>query len=150
MLHTGSISKINSDLGYGFTEVPKLGKVFFSEDTVYTDISFQKSKLAHKYGFAQFYCIKNENDPYPPYVEFVCYEAIDAISTGDGKGNNKPLKIIIGLKRKLALQPNTKFIYGGSVNENNCKEYFNSPEIDGFLIGGASLNPQRFLAIINS
>jgi len=146
--YTGEVSALNLSGIIKYTIIGHSERSLHMHES--TDISFQKSKLAHKYGFVQFYCIKNENDPYPPYVEFVCYEAIDAISTGDGKGNNKPLKIIIGLKRKLALQPNTKFIYGGSVNENNCKEYFNSPEIDGFLIGGASLNPQRFLAIINS
>lgn len=114
------------------------------------EIFFQKSMLAHKYGISRFYCIKNEFDSFPADVEFVCYEAIDAISTGDGNGSNKPLKNIIELKKKLILSGDTGFIYGGSVNENNCKEYISSPEIDGFLIGGASLDPKRFLTIINS
>ena len=46
--------------------------------------------------------------------------------------------------------PNMHFIYGGSVNENNIKEYTKSDEIEGFIIGGASLDPYRFLHIIEN
>lgn len=36
---------------------------------------------------------------------------------------------------------NTRIIYGGSVNEKNCKDLAQQPDIDGFLVGGASLKP---------
>ena len=35
----------------------------------------------------------------------------------------------------------TRIIYGGSVNEKNCKELAKQSDIDGFLVGGASLKP---------
>jgi triosephosphate isomerase len=35
----------------------------------------------------------------------------------------------------------TRILYGGSVNEKNCKELAKQPDIDGFLVGGASLKP---------
>jgi len=35
----------------------------------------------------------------------------------------------------------TRVIYGGSVSEKNCKELAKQPDIDGFLVGGASLKP---------
>ena len=35
----------------------------------------------------------------------------------------------------------TRIIYGGSVSEKNCKELAKQPDIDGFLVGGASLKP---------
>jgi len=38
-------------------------------------------------------------------------------------------------------------LYGGSVKPDNAVELFAMPDIDGGLIGGASLNPQEFLAI---
>jgi triosephosphate isomerase len=38
-------------------------------------------------------------------------------------------------------------IYGGSVKPENAKEYFLQPNIDGALIGGASLKAESFLAI---
>jgi triosephosphate isomerase len=38
-------------------------------------------------------------------------------------------------------------LYGGSVKPDNAVELFAMPDIDGGLVGGASLNPQDFLAI---
>jgi len=43
----------------------------------------------------------------------------------------------------------TRIIYGGSVNEKNCKDLAKQKDVDGFLVGGASLK-QEFLTIINS
>lgn len=43
----------------------------------------------------------------------------------------------------------TRIIYGGSVSAKNCRELAQCPNIDGFLVGGASLKPE-FLDIINS
>lgn len=39
--------------------------------------------------------------------------------------------------------------YGGSVTASNCKELASQPDIDGFLVGGASLKPE-FVQIINA
>ena len=36
---------------------------------------------------------------------------------------------------------NTRILYGGSVSEKNCKELATQPDVDGFLVGGASLKP---------
>ena len=43
----------------------------------------------------------------------------------------------------------TRIIYGGSVKAKNCQELIAQPDLDGFLVGGASLNEQ-FLDIIKS
>ncbi|KAL3838417.1 hypothetical protein ACJIZ3_023008 [Penstemon smallii] len=43
----------------------------------------------------------------------------------------------------------TRIIYGGSVNGGNCKELAAKPDVDGFLVGGASLKPE-FIDIIKS
>jgi triosephosphate isomerase len=42
-----------------------------------------------------------------------------------------------------------RIIYGGSVKPDNAKSLMEQPEIDGFLIGGASLDPVSFAAIVN-
>lgn len=44
---------------------------------------------------------------------------------------------------------NTRIIYGGSVTDKNCGELAKQPDIDGFLVGGASLKP-AFIDIINA
>ena len=43
-----------------------------------------------------------------------------------------------------------RIIYGGSVNDQNCVELAGQPDIDGFLVGGASLKGPSFVNICNS
>ena len=43
----------------------------------------------------------------------------------------------------------TRIIYGGSVSEKNCRDLAKEPDVDGFLVGGASLKP-AFVDIINA
>lgn len=43
----------------------------------------------------------------------------------------------------------TRILYGGSVSEKNCRELAKQADIDGFLVGGASLKP-AFVDIVNS
>ena len=45
---------------------------------------------------------------------------------------------------------NTSILYGGSCNAKNADELFANPDVDGGLIGGASLKADDFLAIINA
>lgn len=47
------------------------------------------------------------------------------------------------LRKKVRIQ------YGGSVNSANSADIFNMPEIDGGLVGGASLNAQEFAKILH-
>ncbi|MGZ6347482.1 MAG: triose-phosphate isomerase, partial [Anaerolineales bacterium] len=43
-----------------------------------------------------------------------------------------------------------RVLYGGSVTAANAAEFFGMPEIDGALVGGASLKPEEFLAIVRA
>jgi triosephosphate isomerase len=43
-----------------------------------------------------------------------------------------------------------RIVYGGSANPDNAASLIAEPDIDGFLVGGASLDPEKFLAIIRS
>ena len=45
---------------------------------------------------------------------------------------------------------NKKILYGGSINSSNCKDILKLKEIDGALVGGASLNPREFAMIAQS
>jgi triosephosphate isomerase len=55
------------------------------------------------------------------------------------------------LKKEVSAEAaeKTRILYGGSVTEKNCGELAKQPDIDGFLVGGASLKP-AFVDIINS
>ncbi|MEK7117767.1 MAG: triose-phosphate isomerase [Patescibacteria group bacterium] len=43
-----------------------------------------------------------------------------------------------------------KFLYGGSVNSQNAGGFLSQPNIDGALVGGASLNSEEFSLIVGS
>ncbi len=78
----------------------------------------------------------------------VAYEPIWAIGTGD-TCEAKEANRIIGLIRSQLDNPNVPIQYGGSVKPNNIDEIMAQPEIDGALVGGASLDPDSFTRIVN-
>ena len=49
-----------------------------------------------------------------------------------------------------SVSKNTSILYGGSVKSINAKQIFDLKDVDGGLIGGASLNAQEFIDIVNS
>lgn len=105
-----------------------------------------KTFQARKYGIEPIYCVRDEKDFIPEHVKYVTYEPVSSIGTGQ----NESLEKILEMKNRLILPKDTVFLYGGSVNENNVKEYLLSGQIDGFIIGGASLDVNQFMRIINS
>jgi len=44
----------------------------------------------------------------------------------------------------------TRILYGGSVNAGNVAELLSLPDVDGALVGGASLEPESFAAIVSA
>lgn len=78
----------------------------------------------------------------------IAYEPIWAIGTGDtckaGEANR-----VVGLIRSRLSNPDLSIQYGGSVKPNNIDEIMAQPEIDGVLVGGASLDPEGFARIVN-
>ncbi|MCC5623465.1 triose-phosphate isomerase [Nostoc sp. CHAB 5715] len=78
----------------------------------------------------------------------IAYEPIWAIGTGDTCEVTEANRII-GLIRSQLSNPNVSIQYGGSVKPNNIDEIMAQPEIDGVLVGGASLEPESFARIVN-
>ncbi|MEH2413056.1 triose-phosphate isomerase [Nostoc sp.] len=78
----------------------------------------------------------------------IAYEPIWAIGTGDTCEVTEANRII-GLIRSKLSNPNVSIQYGGSVKPNNIDEIMAQPEIDGVLVGGASLEPESFARIVN-
>ena len=79
------------------------------------------------------------------------YEPVWSIGTGVVL-NNQNLKNNILFIKSLLIKKyklnNPKVLYGGSVKPDNINELRKIKEIDGFLIGGASQNPNKFIDII--
>jgi len=81
----------------------------------------------------------------------IAYEPIWAIGTGiipTSKDISSTISYIQTIIDNLYPDNDVKIIYGGSVNEKNIKELNKIKEVDGFLVGGASLNTESFLKII--
>ncbi|RUR72470.1 triose-phosphate isomerase [Chlorogloeopsis fritschii PCC 9212] len=78
----------------------------------------------------------------------IAYEPIWAIGTGDTCEATEANRVI-GLIRSQLKNPNMTIQYGGSVKPNNIDEIMAQPEIDGVLVGGASLEPSSFARIVN-
>jgi len=86
----------------------------------------------------------------------IAYEPIWAIGTGKTASNAQAQEMHAFLRSELAKKyghetaDNMSILYGGSVKGNNAKEIFSQPDVDGGLVGGASLNADEFVTIINS
>jgi triosephosphate isomerase len=78
----------------------------------------------------------------------IAYEPIWAIGTGDTCAASEANRVI-GLIRSQLNNPNVTIQYGGSVKPDNIDEIMAQPEIDGVLVGGASLDPSSFARIVN-
>ncbi|XXG54602.1 hypothetical protein AAC387_Pa03g2442 [Persea americana] len=85
----------------------------------------------------------------------LAYEPVWAIGTGKVATPVQAQEVHSELRKWLKenvsaeVAETTRIIYGGSVNGGNCKELAAQPDVDGFLVGGASLKPE-FIDIINS
>jgi triosephosphate isomerase (TIM) len=78
----------------------------------------------------------------------IAYEPIWAIGTGDTCESSEANRVI-GIIRQQLDNKNVSIQYGGSVNPGNVDEIMAQPEIDGALVGGASLSASSFARIAN-
>jgi len=75
----------------------------------------------------------------------IAYEPVWSIGTGLIPKSYELFETISFIKKKMR---NNKILYGGSVNPKNVYQFKSINNIDGFLIGGASQNPNKFIDII--
>jgi len=86
----------------------------------------------------------------------IAYEPVWAIGTGvtataeQAQEMHKMIREHIAEKYRNAVAGNTSILYGGSCKPSNAKELFSNPDVDGGLIGGASLSAADFIGIVNA
>ena len=86
----------------------------------------------------------------------IAYEPIWAIGTGLTASPQEAEEVCQHIRtvvRKLSSAKTTRatsILYGGSMNDKNAENLLAQPDIDGGLIGGASLDPEKFIHIINA
>lgn len=85
----------------------------------------------------------------------IAYEPVWAIGTGKtatpaiAAEAHKFLRSLVAAKFGAAQAEATRILYGGSVKPDNVKSLMAQPDIDGSLVGGASLDPVSFSSIVN-
>lgn len=86
----------------------------------------------------------------------IAYEPIWAIGTGLTATSAQAQEMHEILRQHIASQygqevaDNTSILYGGSANEKNAEELFAQPDVDGGLIGGASLKSREFTTVVKA
>ncbi len=158
--YTGEISpKMLKDLGVKYVLLGHSERrIYFKENA---KIVSQKANLLRKENLKPIICWgeKSKKEKPAEYLEsilknipkfseiFIAYEPIWAIGSGkpiskkEAEEKNKLAQKIVGkLKNKFT---KSFYLYGGSINSRNIKNYLDSNFIDGYLIGGASLKAKE-------
>jgi len=81
-------------------------------------------------------------------VPAIAYEPVWAIGTGKTATTEQVAEMHAFIRSLVG--PDTKILYGGSVKPDNAKEILSQPNVDGALVGGASLVADSFASIVGS
>lgn len=113
-----------------------------------TDTSLlEKTVEAKKNGLKIIYCISDISMPVPREVDVVAYEPLWAIGTGKSDTPENANQTVAAIKEKTTIP---LALYGGSVAADNVSLLVHTQAIDGVLVGGASLDPDKFFHLIEN
>lgn len=91
-------------------------------------------------------CIQDENGTVHRGTDIVAYEPPSAIGTGNADDPQHIAKVFRKVKEQY---PAVQLLYGGSVTSENIRSFLDIDLLDGFLIGGASLDAESFLSLLS-
>ena len=109
------------------------------------EVVAEKFNQAKNAGIEPILCIQDADTPIPEGNKIVAYEPVFAIGTGTPDTPENANKVAMEVKSS---HPGISILYGGSVTSENCRAFIEQKNINGLLIGKASLNAQEFLKIV--
>lgn len=138
--------KLHQAFRYGITPIACVGEALETREANETDafVRAQVEKALEGLGSEQ---VKEL---------VIAYEPIWAIGTGKTATSEQANDTIKGIRDTIAnlydaeTADATRILYGGSVKPENIDELLSMPHIDGALVGGASLNPKSYIALVNA
>lgn len=107
----------------------------------------EKVKMAIDYNLTPILCVQSAENKIPQNVSIVAYEPVFAIGTGNPDTPENANAVAKNLKEKGSID---YIIYGGSVTPENVKSFTTTKNINGVLVGIDSLDPEKFLRIIEN
>jgi len=137
--------KVRAAFAHGLVPVVCVGERLEERQAGNTDDVIARQIRAAVQGVAQ--------QDFPRLV--IAYEPVWAIGTGQ-TATGAEANRVAGLIRRLlaasspAAAAEIRILYGGSVKPDNIREFLEQPEIDGALVGGASLDARAFSAIVRA
>lgn len=100
-------------------------------------------------------CFANTQIPSPKsQLPIIAYEPVWAIGTGQICKPEDATEIILSIRETISdkftkdIAQNIRILYGGSVDSDNVGNFTKEEEIDGFLVGGASIKAEEFIRIV--
>lgn len=111
------------------------------------EMLFKKTELSLKHGLAPIFLVQGKDNVIPQGVELIAYEPVFAIGSGTPDTPENADQIASVIKSK---SNSYKILYGGSVTSENIKSFTSMQNISGVLVGGASLDPEEFIKIIQN
>ena len=117
---------------------------YFKEDD---EMLAKKVQAALAAGITPIFCIQGKETPIPDGVTIAAFEPISAIGTGQPDTPEDAEDVARTVK---ASHPNVSVLYGGSVTPDQVHTFTQLPSVDGVLVGGASLDTEKFTQLIDN
>lgn len=133
-------SQVKAAIGLGMTAILCIGESADEQELKTTDDVLKRQLSAVLKECASILHAKNF---------IVAYEPVWAIGSGRTAAP-KDAQTVHAFIRTLLPDTGIRIIYGGSVSGKNAKDFFSQPDIDGALVGGCSLKPDEFRAIVEA